>query len=247
MLPPGLSAAADTPTGIAPAAWAAGAAGLAAGESAADGAPSATFRALAWSQDDDSRRRAGAVHRCGLQRRRLLRAHRRPATGRVHPGRRAGLRGRAGTAALVQTAHRSCSGRRQSAALLAIGGLAVTLTSNSGVLGPVTETSTTLSVGPSPGQPPTSVAPQTVTVTGSDGQPTHYRDHHRLRLRRRRPPRQRPLADHHHDDVAHNDHHHNHDNHNHDHDNDTDNDNDNDVATGTASPNPSPSRPLAGP
>ena len=51
--PTGLSAAADTPTGIAPAAWAAGAAGLAAGQSAADGAPSATFRALAWSQDDE--------------------------------------------------------------------------------------------------------------------------------------------------------------------------------------------------
>ncbi len=50
--PTGLAAAADAPTGIAPAAWAAGAAGLAAGESAADGAPSATFRALAWSQDD---------------------------------------------------------------------------------------------------------------------------------------------------------------------------------------------------
>ena len=50
--PTGLAAAADAPTGIASAAWAAGAAGLAAAESAADGAPSATFRALAWSQDD---------------------------------------------------------------------------------------------------------------------------------------------------------------------------------------------------
>jgi hypothetical protein len=54
--PTGLSPAADVPTGIAPAAWAAGAAGLAASESAADGAPSATYRALAWSQDDPARR-----------------------------------------------------------------------------------------------------------------------------------------------------------------------------------------------
>ena len=50
--PTGLSAAADAATGIAPSAWAAGAAGVAASESAADGAPSATHRALAWSQDD---------------------------------------------------------------------------------------------------------------------------------------------------------------------------------------------------
>jgi hypothetical protein len=50
--PTGLAAAPDAPTGMAEAAWAAGAAGLAAGESAADGAPSATFRALAWSEDE---------------------------------------------------------------------------------------------------------------------------------------------------------------------------------------------------
>ena len=42
----------DASTGRVPAAWAAGAAGRAATESASDGAPSATFRALAWSQDD---------------------------------------------------------------------------------------------------------------------------------------------------------------------------------------------------
>ena len=33
--------------------WAASTAGRAASESASDGAPSATYRALAWSQDDD--------------------------------------------------------------------------------------------------------------------------------------------------------------------------------------------------
>ena len=42
----------DAPTSMASAAWAAGSAGIAAGESAADGDQSATFRALAWSQDD---------------------------------------------------------------------------------------------------------------------------------------------------------------------------------------------------
>ncbi len=47
-------AAADAPTSLAPSAWAASTAGQAAGESASDGSPSATFRALAWSQDDDA-------------------------------------------------------------------------------------------------------------------------------------------------------------------------------------------------
>ncbi len=105
--PTGLSAAADTPTGIAPAAWAAGAAGLAAGESAADGAPSATFRALAWSQDDAPTAEPVPYTGADYSRRRLLRPHRCPATGGVHPGRRAGLRGRAGTPALVQAPHHS--------------------------------------------------------------------------------------------------------------------------------------------
>jgi len=40
---------ADAPTGLAPTAWASGTAGQAATESASDGSPSATFRALAWS------------------------------------------------------------------------------------------------------------------------------------------------------------------------------------------------------
>lgn len=44
----------DAPTGRVPAAWATGAAGRAATESASDGAPSATFRALAWSHDDSA-------------------------------------------------------------------------------------------------------------------------------------------------------------------------------------------------
>ncbi|HEX2399005.1 MAG TPA: Hsp70 family protein, partial [Mycobacterium sp.] len=52
MAPTGLAPAADVPTGLSAAGWAAGAAGLAASESASDGAASATFRALAWSQDE---------------------------------------------------------------------------------------------------------------------------------------------------------------------------------------------------
>ncbi|WP_409370951.1 Hsp70 family protein [Mycolicibacterium vanbaalenii] len=52
--PTGMAPAADAPTAMGHAAWAAGAAGLAATESAGDGASSATFRALAWSQDDDA-------------------------------------------------------------------------------------------------------------------------------------------------------------------------------------------------
>ncbi|MGH9058859.1 MAG: Hsp70 family protein, partial [Acidimicrobiales bacterium] len=49
-----LAAAADVPTGMAPSAWAAGATVAAKDQSAADGAKSATFRALAWSQDDSA-------------------------------------------------------------------------------------------------------------------------------------------------------------------------------------------------
>ncbi|MBV8349835.1 MAG: Hsp70 family protein, partial [Mycolicibacterium sp.] len=48
----GLATAAEGATSMGAAAWAAGAAGLAAAESAADGAASATFRALAWSEED---------------------------------------------------------------------------------------------------------------------------------------------------------------------------------------------------
>ena len=50
--PTGLGSAIDPPTAMSEAAWAAGAAGMAATQSAANGAASATFRALAWSQED---------------------------------------------------------------------------------------------------------------------------------------------------------------------------------------------------
>ncbi|RDH74679.1 molecular chaperone [Mycolicibacterium moriokaense] len=168
--PTGLSAASDAATGIAPAAWAAGAAGLAASESASDGAPSATYRALAWSQDDAP---GGEPV---------------PYTGEdygadVYSGRTEARPPMAFTPG-EEPPYESeppplpwykrppiLFGAAAIAALLAIGGLAITLTGNSGVLGPVTETSTTFSVGPSD-QPQTSMEPTTVTVTGSDGQPT---------------------------------------------------------------------------
>ncbi|MGK2865823.1 MAG: Hsp70 family protein, partial [Mycobacterium sp.] len=60
-------------------------------------------------------------------------------------------------------------GAAAAAALLAVGGLAVTLTGTSGPSGPVTETATSFST--EPGQPgePVVTEPQTVTVTGDDG------------------------------------------------------------------------------
>ncbi|ULE34348.1 Hsp70 family protein [Mycobacterium sp. IDR2000157661] len=163
MAPTGLAAAADAPTGMAAAAWAAGAAGVAAAESASDGAASATFRALAWSQDDapaaDPVPYAGEDYTFDGG-----------ATG-ARPG--------------MEFAHEEegyepepaplpwyrrpvvLFGAAAAAALLAVGGLAVTLTSTSGDSGPVTETATTVETGPSPGEPVTE--PQTVTITGPDG------------------------------------------------------------------------------
>ncbi|WP_156744599.1 Hsp70 family protein, partial [Mycobacterium sp. E740] len=135
----GMAAVADAPTGMAPtsmsaAAWAAGAAGVAAAESASDGAGSATFRALAWSQDDSP---AGEPV---------------PYAGEDYtfePG-------VTGARPAMEFAHEEeryepepaplpwyrrpvvLFGAAAAAALLAAGGLAVTLTSTSGDTGPVT-------------------------------------------------------------------------------------------------------------
>lgn len=158
----------DAPTGMAAAGWAAGAAGLAASESASDGAASATFRALAWSQDDAATDEPV------------------PYTGpdyAVEPtptGARPELEFGGDTEA--QPAEPKplpwyqrpplLFGAAAVAALLAIGGLAVTLTGTSGNSGPVTETATTVQTGPSPGEPSVPPTSQTVTVTGSDGRPS---------------------------------------------------------------------------
>lgn len=195
--PTGMAPAADAPTAMGHAAWAAGAAGLAATESAGDGAPSATFRALAWSQDDE----AGAADPL-------------PYTGEDYtsagtypdPG---------GTAArpAVDFArpdehfddevaplpwHKRppvLFGVAAAAALLAAGGLAVTLTSSPGESGTVTETApvpsetvpelpppvTTVTVGPDgvatttvsqPPPPPPSPAPTTPVTTTETTSPT---------------------------------------------------------------------------
>ncbi|GJF12310.1 hypothetical protein NGTWS0302_01530 [Mycolicibacterium cyprinidarum] len=168
--PTGLAPASDTPTGMAPSAWAAGAAGLAASESAVDGAASATFRALAWSQDDDS---TGDPL---------------PYTGddytssSSYPG-----QGAAAARPPVEfTPEEGYSdefvdepaplpwykrppvlfGAAAAAALLATGGLAVTLTSSIGEPTPVTETATPAPTNDSPAELP---PPVTTVTVGPDG------------------------------------------------------------------------------
>jgi hypothetical protein len=169
--PTGLSAASDVATGIAPTAWAAGAAGLAASESAADGAPSATHRALAWSQDDAQSGEpvpyTGSDYSSDV--------YSGPTDARQPMDFATGEEPRYDAEPAPLPWYKRppiLFGAAALAAVLAIGGLAVTLTSGSGVLGPVTETSTTFSIGPSTEPPPTSAAPTTVTVTGSNGEPT---------------------------------------------------------------------------
>ena len=103
-------------------------------------------------------------------------------------------------------------GAAAAAVLLAIGGLAITLTSSTGTNGPVTETATTVETGPSPAGPP--ATSETITVTGSDGQPSTTRG------------AASPVVDHHDDDTLNDndDDHHHHDDHDHHHDNATHND-----------------------
>jgi hypothetical protein len=167
--PTGLAAAADVPTSMAAAAWAAGAAGMAASESAADGAASATFRALAWSQDDSP---AGEPVPYTGQDYAYTDAYADPGATAARPP--------------VAFAHEEegyepqpgplpwykrpaiLFGAAAAAALLAAGGLAITLTSTSSDTGPVTETATRTSAGPSSAAP-APAAPVTTVVTGSNG------------------------------------------------------------------------------
>ncbi|MEE6166430.1 MULTISPECIES: Hsp70 family protein [unclassified Mycolicibacterium] len=162
-LAPGINPA-DAPTGMAPSAWAVGAAGAAAAESASDGAASATFRSLAWSQDDDAPTDepvpyAGPDYNHNYEsggtgptsaRPQMAFAHEEEAFD-AEPGplpwyKRPVILFAAAAAAV----------------LLAAGGLAVTLTSSSGDSTPVTETSTTVSMLP----------PVTTVTVGPDGQGT---------------------------------------------------------------------------
>ncbi|HZQ33773.1 MAG TPA: Hsp70 family protein, partial [Mycobacterium sp.] len=159
----GLAPAADTPTGMATAAWAAGAAGAAATESAADGAASATFRALAWSQDQEGNEPvpyAGPDYDPGATSARpqveFMAPEEPPVAEAPLPWyRRPAL---IFAAAVV-------------AVLLLTGGLVWTLTSGSGSMSTkksATPTSWALTNPESPGVPLT----QTVTMTGSDGSST---------------------------------------------------------------------------
>lgn len=163
MAPTGMAAAADAPTGMAAAAWAAGAAGMAASESASDGAASATFRALAWSQDDAPAGEpvpyAGEDYTFGAGA-----TGARPAMGFAHEE-----EGYEPEPEPLPWYRRPTVlfGAAAAAALLAVGGLAITLTSTSSDSSPVTETATTVETGPSPAEPVTE--PQTVTMTGPDG------------------------------------------------------------------------------
>ena len=168
--PTGIASAADAPTDMATAAWAAGAAGMAAGESAADGAQSATFRALAWSQDDAPTDEpvpyAGEDYNYGFDQG--------SAEARPQVAFGPGEEGYPPEPAPLPWYKRPpiLFGAAAAAALLAIGGLVVTLTNTSGNTGPVTETATTVSTEPSPGQPTTPATSQTITVTGPDGRPS---------------------------------------------------------------------------
>ena len=165
--PTGMAAAADAPTSMAAAGWAAGAAGLAAAESASDGAASATFRALAWSQDDSPT--AEPV----------------PYSGEDYTFDQGPTDARPQVAFADEEGYPPepepeplawykrppiLFGAAAAAVLLAIGGLAVTLTSTSGDSSPVTETATTLSMEPSPEGPPPE--PVTTVTVGPDGQQT---------------------------------------------------------------------------
>jgi hypothetical protein len=201
MAPTGLAPAADAPTGMAAAGWAAGAAGLAASESASDGTPSATFRALAWSQDDA----AGAepVPYSGEDytfdqgptdaRPQVAFAHEEegyePEPGPLPWYKRPPI----------------LFGAAAAAVLLAIGGLAITLTSTSSNTGPVTETATHLETGGD------RTAADFTNVADDYGHRIQRRAEHNRGAAAPAAEHDHHVADHH----GNNDHHHNNDHHDH--------------------------------
>jgi hypothetical protein len=165
--PTGLAASAgDAPTGMATAAWAAGAAGAAAADSAADGSASATFRALAWSQDDGGEEPVPYSDADYAYEAEPTSA--RPQVEFVPPS------------APLPAAEEPLPWYRRptvvfSAALIAVllagGGLAWTLTSGSGPIGTKRSspaTSPAVTNPESPGVPLT----EPMTVTGTNGSPT---------------------------------------------------------------------------
>ena len=158
--PTGLAAASDT-------AWAAGTAGVTAAESASDGASSATFRALAWSQEDGTGEEPVPYTGADYNYEPVTGTGARPQMEFLPPDgpplpaeeplpwyRRPQLIFAAAATVL----------------LIVTGGLIYTLTSGSRGIGDQSDirTSTAVTNPQSPGVPLT----ETVTVTGSDGSPT---------------------------------------------------------------------------
>lgn len=163
-VPTGLAAAApEAATGMSTAAWAAGAAGAAAMESAADGSASATFRALAWSQDEGGEEPvpyAGADYTSDPNA-----TTARPQMEFVPPA--PGPPPPADEPLPWYRRPQVVFGAALVAVLLTTAGLVWTLTSSPGSTR-TTKTSTAVTDPQSPGVPLT----QTETVTGSDGSPT---------------------------------------------------------------------------
>ncbi len=171
--PTGLApTAADAPTGLAPSAWAAGVAGSAATQSASDGSPSATYRALAWSEDDGDTAGEPVPY--------LGEDYRAPEnyapehypaaipTGPTVAVENAVADGTTPAVGQLPWFRRPplLFGIAAALAALAVGGLALTLSGNDS-----TPTTTTTRVT-KPGEPPSPVVPQTITVTGGNGQTT---------------------------------------------------------------------------
>lgn len=163
-------AAADAPTSLAPAAWAASTAGQAAGESASDGSPSATYRALAWSQDDDAT--VEPVPYSGDDYYPRPDDGAPPATGARPMVEFDTSDTVAGEPALPWYRRPAMIfGIAAACAAVGVGGLAIKLTNSDST--PTTTTTQVTKPGESPGTPaPPPPSPQTVTVTGSNGQPT---------------------------------------------------------------------------
>jgi len=166
--PTGIAPTTEAPTAMSSAAWAAGVAGVAASESAVDGAASATFRALAWSEDDasveDPLPYTGDDYTSSADYAdRGATVARSPAEFTPQEDRYQGELGGEPTPLPWYKRPPVLFGGAAAAALLALGGLAVTLTSSVGDSAPVTETAT-----PAPSEPP----PVTTVTVGPDGVPT---------------------------------------------------------------------------
>lgn len=162
--------AADVPTSLAPTAWAVGTAGQAATESASDGSPSATYRALAWSQSEDAAEEpvpyVGEDYHVGTP----------PSgSGPVVEFDRGPVEfedDAAVPAGPLPWYRRPplLFGIAAALAALAVGGLAVTLTGVDST--PTTTTTRVTKPGESPSSPAPPPVPVTTTVTGSNGSTT---------------------------------------------------------------------------